>query len=341
MDQVEQGGKCALQTAKKTLRTAHSPLRTARACESWRNQVMKCTNVLTLQNGMQVNCGSCLACRVNYTSQWKLRLMYELTQWDSACFLTLTYSDDWLRVHNHPNELNKKDVSDFIKRLRYYAGKPLKHYTVGEYGSSTKRAHYHSIVFGLSPYDEKDRNAVSAAWLPRCEKWQFDRWRGEKSGIAEVTPDSIAYVTGYVQKKLSGPLARAEYDGRQFPFSQCSKGLGLQFALENSDRLIDNGFTYIQGKRIGLPRYYREKLGITITDKTETLHHVDVLRKEVEYLRKEFDDYMKKFGLDDYSDKNLDRVSREFEQWYETRQFDITESIYKDFMQRSKLRSVL
>lgn len=48
--------------------------------------------------------------------------------------------------------------------------------------------------------------------------------------MQEVTPEDIAYVTGYIQKKLNGQMAEKEYGQRLPPFSTCSQGLGLVFA---------------------------------------------------------------------------------------------------------------
>lgn len=84
--------------------------------------------------------------------------------------------------------------------------------------------------------------------------------------MQEVTPDDIQYVTGYVQKKLTGTMADEVYQGKQPPFSLCSQGLGLEFALKNKERLMNNGYTYFKGHKIGIPRYFCEKFDIKKSD---------------------------------------------------------------------------
>lgn len=295
---------------------------------------MKCLKPIILHEGLTVNCGYCRACRANYTSQWKLRLMYELDNWNDASFVTLTFSDDYLLAHHRSSELNKKDLQNFFKRLRFYMMDNIKYYAVGEYGSRTKRGHYHAIIFGVSPYIEAHREAVKCAWLPRCEDWQFDVSRGVKSAIAPVTPEDIAYVTGYVQKKLSGPLAEKEYGKAQRPFSLCSQGLGLDFALKNAERLRQNGYTYIQGKKIGLPRYFRDKLDINIEQRDCSTSTVARLRQEVNEMLEKFDLDCKNRGIEYTS---LEMKARAFQRWYERFEWCYADAIYEQFQQRSKL----
>ena len=292
---------------------------------------MKCLKPIQI-NGMTLNCGHCHACRVNITSQWTLRLLYELDSWDSASFLTLTYDDEHL-----PSDygLHKKDLQNFNKRLRQLAyrrlGLRLKMYSIGEYGSVTKRPHYHGIYFGLSPYEAEHRQLVKDAWR-LCPEWQFND-RGNKTSFGEVTHDSIQYVTGYVQKKLSGDLALEEYRGRQKPFSLVSRGLGLTFANNNAERLIRNGYTYLRGQKIGLPRYFRDKLGIEIKTQIQK-SKVEQFKDEMEYLIQEFYKQNPAYSNLDFS--NLDNLPKAFERWYDQRRWDTASIIEKNFLQRSK-----
>ena len=294
-----------------------------------------------------------MSCRVNYTLSWKLRLLYELSNWDKAMFLTLTYSDEHL-----PDDLSihKKELSAFFKRLRSeldYDGKgKIKFYACGEYGEkgglvkagkhagkTIKRPHYHAIVFGLSPYNEEDKDYIINAWQHRCEDWQFDRSRGIKRAIQPVTPEDIAYVTGYIQKKLSGGLAHEEYGDKQPPFSLMSKGLGLDFALQNADRLRQNGFTYINGHKIVLPRYYRDKLNITPNYENAPLKKLEKYEQDLEYLKPLFQDYLKRRNIDILPDtpEHCERLARYYEQFSESHRWDLADRVFLDFQQRCKL----
>lgn len=291
-----------------------------------------------LRNEIQVACGNCVNCRITRTSRWKLRLLYELSNWNDACFVTLTYNTDGLlsllRAYKdkYPiNSLYKPELQGFMKRLRKnLGGRRIKFYGVGEYGTRGKRAHYHVIIFGVSPYLQSDRDAIAKSWLPRCDDWQFDRSRGKRSAIGSVTPDSVAYVAGYVQKKLGGDMAKSEYKGRQPPFMLCSKGLGLDFAEQHLDRLR-KGWTYIgAGKKINLPRYYRDKLGIELPEQ-----EVHLLPKD-----DEFEKIVSQFR-ERYPNVNPlgSRYIPMLERFIDNKQYQLAQQIFEDFEQRSKMRN--
>ena len=286
-----------------------------------------------------------MACRINYTTAWKLRLLYELSNWDNAMFLTLTYDDEHL-----PEDygLHKSDLVKFFKRLRSnrdYDGKgQIRYYAVGEYGSNTKRPHYHAIVFGLCPFSDEDKNYIIDAWQHRCEDWQFDRNRKKKCAIQPVTPEDIEYVTGYVQKKLSGSMAQEEYGNRERPFAIMSKGLGLDFALQNADRLRQNGFTYINGHKISLPKYLRNKLEISQDTNNFKVSTVEQIEEKNEYLWNLFvHDMKEQLGID-YSkptEKNINLIMRRYENWYECHRAEYAHRVYLDFKKRSRMRNGL
>lgn len=291
-----------------------------------------------------------MACRINYTSAWKLRLLYELSNWDKAMFLTLTYDEKHI-----PEDfsLHKKDPVGFFKRLRSYLdytcdNRQIKYYCCGEYGDQKDptrpyknhgRPHYHAIIFGLCPYDENDRKLVVEAWQHRCEDWQFDRIRGKKCSIQPVTPFDIEYVTGYVQKKLSGDLAEKTYNGDQPPFAIMSKGLGIQFAFQNANRLRTNGFTYLSGHKISLPRYFRDKLDIDVDYSKVPTKSKQQFELELKYLTELWEKDMQKIGIDTKpTEQNLEHLERRFQRWYEDHRWQMADRVYKDFEQRQKMR---
>lgn len=196
--------------------------------------------------GLEVPCGNCMACRITRASVWKIRLLHELDYWDSAVFVTLTYSPE-----NVPDgySLVKTDIQKFFKRLRKQLGtRRIKYYATGEYGEKYSRPHYHAIIFGLSP---KNQDLIA-----RC--WPFGYVH-----TGTVTSDSCQYVAGYINKKLTGKLARENYQGtgREPPFNISSQGLGKRFALDNQDTIKDKLYlTNNQGKKVPIPRYYRNLL---------------------------------------------------------------------------------
>lgn len=119
---------------------------------------MSCLNPLTFYTNnhdgtstkLMVPCRKCLGCSLDYSKEWSFRCLLEASLHRDNCFVTLTYDNS-----NCPYEISKKDVQDFLKRLRK-AVFPLKirYYCCGEYGSKYLRPHYHLILFG---YDFPDR----------------------------------------------------------------------------------------------------------------------------------------------------------------------------------------
>lgn len=300
---------------------------------------MRCLSPIEVK-GREFNCGRCINCRINYTSMWSLRLIYELSTCNSASFLTLTYDSE-----HYPTDcgLHKEDLQKFFKRLRinmkreYHEFAPkLRYYACGEYGSKSKRAHYHAIVFGLDNFDDKQRDLVRKSWQ-FCEPWMFDKERGRQSGMQEVTPDDIAYVTGYVQKKLSGDLAKEEYGERLPPFSLCSQGLGLDFALKNKDRLITNGYTFFKGHKVSIPRYFCQKFDVKKSDliNNESIPDLEKIQESNRQLFALFEEDMKKAGT--WYPDNPVMLERRFTSWYERKKWQYADRIYEDFKQRQKL----
>lgn len=100
---------------------------------------------------INIPCGQCLECRMQYARTWADRCVLELQSHESSYFLTLTYDNEhvnWTDDYMHMT-LRKKDLQDFHKRLRDRLDYPIRYYASGEYGDITKRPHYHDIVFGL------------------------------------------------------------------------------------------------------------------------------------------------------------------------------------------------
>jgi len=64
---------------------------------------------------MTVPCGRCINCRLNRAQQWAIRITHEAQLHDTNSFVTLTYSDENLPLHN---SLNPRHFTLFMKRLR-------------------------------------------------------------------------------------------------------------------------------------------------------------------------------------------------------------------------------
>lgn len=291
---------------------------------------MKCTQPIKV-NGRYFNCGRCHACRINYTSAWTLRCLYELSVWDSASFVTLTYN----KAHVPQDYgLDGKAPTLFFKRLRKnLPGRKIKYYLCGEYGGTFDRPHYHAIIYGLDSYSKSDRQALIDSWT-LCDEFLFDK---NHQGMLPVCREDIAYVCGYVQKKLNGSLAEKEYGDRLRPFSRVSRGIGLDFALKNQERLKNNGFTYLNKNKIAIPRYLRDKLGIIQSEVISTDFSLERIEQENAEIAKAFEQDMRKRGT--WYPDNLTMMSYRFERWYENCEFAFSKQIERDYLAKKSLQN--
>ena len=96
-------------------------------------------------------CGSCTQCIAEKANNWLVRNFFEERRHQKKCWITLTY-------RNNPILLVRKDVQNFMKRLRrkleYYGYEDkIRMFGVGEYGTLNNRPHWHIIIYGWE--DEK------------------------------------------------------------------------------------------------------------------------------------------------------------------------------------------
>ena len=254
-----------------------------------------------------VPCGKCYPCLSNRRTEWTFRLLQEQKVSTSAWFITMTYTDENLPIRSIQEEkiirfsellethkieafdwnstLHKKDYQDFMKRLRkkveeHYKAigdlyerhglkiRPIKYYAVGEYGSKTKRPHYHAIMFNVPK-----EIAVKIA----------DIWKYGNVQTAQVSRASIHYVTKYVTNPDHNP------PGREPEFSVISNGIGKEYIEKNADWHRKNNHHYLQeGKhKVKMPRYYQEKTFSRIGRK------VNAIKNEYEIARKKSEEFKK------------------------------------------------
>ena len=157
--------------------------------------------------------------------------------------------------------LEKSDLKGFFKRLRYYNNEEFKYYAVGEYGTISKRPHYHVIMFNM------DKSLITNSL--RLSK---NIWKAGNVDIARCNIRTINYVVGYVMKGQFKP--EDQFDDRLPEFALQSKGLGSSFLTDSMhEYLYDRMQTWVEhpsGFKIPLPRYYRDKI-FTTEEKAELL----------------------------------------------------------------------
>lgn len=193
-----------------------------------KGDVFASSNPRAWLDGVPFGCGKCLACRVKKRRDWTTRLALEMLQHQEGCFLTLTYDEDHVPWSFDSRSLDKTDLQKFMKRFRRnlekYKGRscPVRFYACGEYGSrGTERPHYHIVIFGVSDMDFDVISAVDAAWR---EPGKGGLGPGRSLGIWTLDPlneKRIAYVAGYVMKKLIKPTRH--------------------YCVKNGKRLLDRG----------------------------------------------------------------------------------------------------
>lgn len=225
---------------------------------------------------IDIPCGQCVGCRLDYSRQWANRCMLELSYHNDACFVTLTYDDQHLpktfSVDHDTGEilspvasLCRRDTQLFLKRLRFeFSNSRIRFFGSGEYGTHTLRPHYHLILFGIDFHDKTvySKGDKGSGFYYNSEV--LDRiWQKGQCLIADVTWESCAYVARYALKKQKlGDTDVFKLANIEPEFSMCSRkpGIGRQYYDDHPDLWR---FQYINlpgGKRVPPPRYYKRLL---------------------------------------------------------------------------------
>lgn len=232
---------------------------------------------------VQIPCGHCMSCRLEYSRQWANRCMLELEYHKSAYFVTLTYDELHVPVDymSDPETgeakpvmtLRKRDLQLFLKRLRKRFGDNLRYLAAGEYGSDTCRPHYHLIIFGLQLDDlefykqQRGYTYYNSKSLQKC--WSLNLGSNRVplydsigyAVVGEVSWQTCAYVARYVTKKLKGPAAQWYEDMHmEPPFMLMSRNPGLahQWYVDHPDY---HDYEYINvstpdgGRKFKPPKY--------------------------------------------------------------------------------------
>lgn len=185
---------------------------------------MLCKNPFIKGSGEAFGCGQCLPCRLNRRRIWTHRIILEASQYSDNTFATLTYETE-----PENGSLDPVHTRNFLKRLRARID-PLKvrYFLVGEYGETTQRPHYHLAIFGFPNcrngqtrrFRNPDRHCCSVCEIIR------NAWSYGHIGLGTLTPESAAYIAGYVTKKMTKP-DDPRLNGRYPEFSRMSLRPGI------------------------------------------------------------------------------------------------------------------
>lgn len=220
---------------------------------------------------VQISCGQCINCRIQHAAQSAIRCVHEAKCHDVNTFVTLTYDDKHLP---EDGGLNHRDFQLFMKRLRAESEFKFKMVMCGEYGERTNRPHYHALLFGCDFNDRKFYKKTAQGHRLDTSVLLEDLWQLGLCTVGDVTYESCRYVTGYIQKKVTGPKAADHYMGRRPDYIVWGNGIGAMHFQKYGSAYYDNDFVVVDGKRMKIPKYYDTKFELLDSER------LSVVKKE-------------------------------------------------------------
>lgn len=192
-------------------------------------------------------CGKCYRCIMRRVNGWAFRLDQEFKRAISADFITFTYDTRFVPINAEGNlVLDKSHLQKFFKKLRKCTPSKIKYFACGEYGTKTKRPHYHAIIFNAKLLDIE-------------KKWDLGAiHRGD------VNPATSYYTLKYMCKGL--PKRWWKEQGLTPEFQVMSKGLGDNYLSPSmykwhaSDLYSRYYCPTYDNIKVPMPRFYREKI---------------------------------------------------------------------------------
>lgn len=210
-------------------------------------------------------CGQCIGCRLEKSRQWAVRCMHEASLYESNCFLTLTYSDEFLPRYN---SLDYDAPVLFMKRLRKEFGSDIRSYGCAEYGEKFSRPHYHLCIFNFDFPDKELWKKNGENSLFTSKKLQ-KLWPFGHSSCGSLTFESAAYVARYVTKKITGKVAAQHYTEIDPKYGEIRErlperaicvsrrpGIGRTWFDQFGKNTFEKDFVILRGKKMRPPKYY-------------------------------------------------------------------------------------
>ena len=220
------------------------------------------------ENYIEIPCGKCIGCRLDYSRQWANRCMLEAKQYEHNAFITLTYEDASLTYNNGADrktgEVTKvptlvpEELTKFMKDLRryykyHYGEEGIRFYACGEYGSKSDRPHFHIIVFNLNIRDKEylfTNNSHDKIYTSEIIR---KIWGKGHVTIGDVTWNSAAYTARYVMKKIKGKDAKNYYEllGIVPEFTRMSRreGIARNYYENNKSKIYELDEIIIANKK--------------------------------------------------------------------------------------------
>lgn len=218
-------------------------------------------NNASVTEPVTVPCGKCIGCRLLKSRGWSLRCQHEASLHLLNCAITLTYKDDKVL------SLSKRDFQLFMKRLRKFI-EPVRisYYACGEYGEARGRPHYHALLFGMDFLDKKAWKSGTAGSEQFVSPTLDKLWPHGYATVGNVSPQSAAYVCGYVRKKLWKVPDAVDEDGvissrePEFHLMSVRPAIGKAWIQKFLPDVYPDDFCVSSGKEVAVPRYYDSQL---------------------------------------------------------------------------------
>lgn len=230
------------------------------------NDTKKRSVVFTLADGyadrpVQLPCGKCIGCRLERARQWAVRCMHEAKLYERNCFVTLTYNEG--NVPRTPSgllTLEPRDLTLFLKKLRWRYGAGIRYFQCGEYGDRTERPHHHLLLFNHD-FDDRVRHGSSESGAPLYTSRSLDNlWGFGDCSIGEATFESAGYIARYTMKKAGESWIDKSpvLDGRVPEYLTMSRrpGIGYGWCVKNHRDYYPSDQVVVNGKASRPPRYY-------------------------------------------------------------------------------------
>lgn len=186
-------------------------------------------------------CSTCPGCLQDRALAWSIRSYQESQLHIKNSFITLTYSDD-----NLPSDgkISVDALQKFFKRVRKKYS--IRYLACGEYGSQTRRPHYHALIFGhdFRHLMQQEVDANGSYTSPDLEQF----WPFGHNVVAPVSMSTCCYVAGYVNKKQG--------DEDTFRLSSRRPPIGKPWFDQFGDDVRRTGHVVVEGKRLPCPPQY-------------------------------------------------------------------------------------
>lgn len=197
-------------------------------------------------------------------------MICESQMYDENSFITLTYNEENLPPDG---SLSRIELQKFMKRLRKkIEPKKIRFYGCGEYGSNTKRPHYHVCVFG---HDFPDKEIIRAqsykftgqgkratkghiSSLYTSKVLEQDIWKKGFVTVGELNFKTAGYVARYVTKKITGPPAKKHYGEKEPEFALMSRmpGIGKPWIEKYKYDIYPKDYFHVNGHKQRPAKYF-------------------------------------------------------------------------------------